>query len=331
MRSKPSLMAFALAATVIVFQLACPIVIAGQGSHLATGHFAAESDAARYRTIVETPGTPYRDFQVEYPPVALGLFRVLGPSNFGGFRQRLLLLQVACQALIVFLLFKVWGRRAMWSYLVLSTPMLFVVYTGFDLVGVALAVSAAALVQRRRAVAGGLGFVVAAFTKLWPVALLPMLLVRKQARAFVTAVAAGVAGLLAWTVWGGTGAIGEVLTYRGARGWEWESLAGSILRIATGDRLRIESGAARVGDPPRVFGVLLTVVLVGLVAEIWWLAAQRPNLAAGVAETAVITSLLVIGTLLSLQFVIWPLPFVAIAAASGRAAISSAGPAPRHC
>src|SRR5205807_5051673 len=30
------------------------------------------ADATRYHTIAITPGTPYKDFQVEYPPVALG-------------------------------------------------------------------------------------------------------------------------------------------------------------------------------------------------------------------------------------------------------------------
>ena len=50
---------------------------------------------------------------------------------------------------------------------------------------------------------------------------------------------------------------------------------------------------------------------------IWWLASRRPELPDGVAETAAVTALLVFGTLLSPQFVIWPLPFVAIAAGAG--------------
>ena len=317
MRSGLSRAAFAFAAAVIVFQFACPLVIAIQGPRLATGTFATQSDAARYRTIVETPGTPYRDFQVEYPPLALGLFRALGPANFGGFRQRLLAIDIACQALVVFLLFRIWGTRAGWSYLVLSTPMLFIAYVGFDLVGVALAVSAAACVRRKRPVAGAVGFIVGAFTKLWPVVLLPVLLVRRQARAFGTGVAVGVAGLAAWTVWGGTAAIGQVLTYRAARGWEYESLPGSVLRLVGGDALRFSRGSWRVGDPPRLLTASITVVLIGVVGGIWWLAMRRPALPEGMAETAAVTSLLVFGTLLSPQFLIWPLPFVAIGAASG--------------
>ncbi len=183
MDRRPALLIFAIAASVVVFQIACPIVLLSQGSQLGRGEFAVRSDAARYRTIVESPGRPYRDFDVEYPPLAVGLFRSLGAKNFDGFRQRLVLLQIACQALIVFLLFKVWGRRTMWSYLVLSAPMLYIVYVGFDLVVVALAVCGAALMHRSRHVVGALAIVVGAFVKVWPVVLLPGLLVRRQFRA----------------------------------------------------------------------------------------------------------------------------------------------------
>jgi Glycosyltransferase family 87 len=317
MRQRLSSLAFAGAAAVIVFQITCPIAIAAQGSQLEVGQFSTQSDAARYRSVAEAPGTPYRDFDVEYPPLAVGLFKSLGAHDFGDFRQRLLALEVLCQGLIVFLLFRVWGKRAGWSYLALSTPMLFVVYTGFDLVGVAVAVTAAALVHSRRPIAGAVGFVVGAFTKLWPIVLLPSLLVRRQTRAFIVGAGLGIVGLISWTVWGGAGAIGQVLTYRGARGWEYESIPGSLLRLATRDPLRFESGSWRVGVPPRAFGWMISAVLILAIAGVWWLAFQRPTLPDGIAETAAVTALLVLGTLLSPQFVIWPLPFVAIAAAAG--------------
>jgi hypothetical protein len=317
MRQRLSGLAFAGAAAVIVFQITCPIAIAAQGSQLEVGQFSTQSDAARYRAVAEAPGTPYRDFDVEYPPLAVGLFKSLGSHNFGDFRQRLLALEVLCQGLTVFLLFRFWGTRTGWSYLALSTPMLFVVYTGFDLVGVAVAVSAAALVRRRHPFAGALGFVIGAFTKLWPVVLLPSLLARRQTRAFIVGAGVGVVGLVSWTVWGGAGAIGQVLTYRGARGWEYESLPGSLLRLATRDAPRFERGSWRVGMPPHALGWMISGVLILAVAGVWWLAFQRPKLPDGIAETAAVTALLVFGTLLSPQFVIWPLPFVAIAAGAG--------------
>ena len=318
MHSRRSEFAFALIAAVIVFQIACPVVIASSGAHLSRGTFATSSDASRYRAIAEAPGTPYRDFDVEYPPAALGLFHVLGPRHFDAFRLRLLALQVACQALIVGLLFLVWNRRAAWSYLVLSTPMLFVVYTSYDLVGVALAVTGAALVRRRHPVAGAIGLVIGAFTKVWPAVLVPGLLVPpRRLRAFVTAVAVGGAGLLGWIAWGGPGAIGQVVAYRGARGWQYESVPGSLFRLVTRDALRFEGGAWRLGAPPRVLSILISVGAIAAVAGIWWLAVRGGGVTVGVPETAAITAVLVFATLCSAHFLIWPLPFVAIAAAAG--------------
>ena len=112
-----------------------------------------------------------------------------------------------------------------------------------------------------------------------------------------------------------------MLTYRGAPGWEYESLPGSVLRLFTRGALRFEAGAWRVGAPPRAASLILSVLLVAAVAAIWWLAARRPDLPDGVAETAVIAALLVFATLLSPQFLIWLLPFVAITAASGSSRI----------
>jgi hypothetical protein len=309
-------MSVRFAVALVLFQLAVPIVIASQDAKLGAREIASVSDAARYREIVEHDGTPYRDFDAEYPPGALAVFRSVGPDTSDGFRRRLFALQVACQALVVFLLFRFWGGRAGWSYLLLSAPMLFVVYSGFDLVSVALAVAAATLMRYRRPVAGGLGYVAGAFTKLWPVVLLPGLLVARQFRAFAIAAAAGVAGLAAWTAWGGTGAVGQVVSYRGARGWEFESIPGSLLRLVTRHGLRFEAGSWRVGAPPRALALLFALALIAMVTGIWWLAAQRPQLP-GVAETAAITAVLVCGTLLSPQFAIWVMPFAAIAAAAG--------------
>jgi hypothetical protein len=309
-------MSVRFAVALVLFQLAVPVVIASQDAKLGAREIASVSDAARYQEIVEHAGTPYRDFDVEYPPGALAVFRAVGSDTSDGFRRHLFALQVVCQAVVVFLLFRFWGGRAGWSYLLLSAPMLFVVYSGFDLVSVALAVAAATLLRCRRPVAGGLGFVAGAFTKLWPVVLLPSLLVARRFRAFVIAVAAGVAGLGAWIVWGGPGAVGQVVSYRGARGWEFESIPGSLLRLFTRDALRFEAGSWRVGAPPRVVALLCTLVLIAVVARVWWLAAQRPQIP-GVAETAAVTAVLVCGTLLSPQFAIWLMPFAAIAAAGG--------------
>src|SRR5207302_6226809 len=112
--------------------------------------FRMSSDIARYRLVVITPGTPYRNFGVPYPPLALVIFKLLGPEMLGAFARRLIIFNVCCHATIVWTLHRVWGRRAAWSYLVLSVPLMSIVYARADLAGAALAVIGAALVTRRR-------------------------------------------------------------------------------------------------------------------------------------------------------------------------------------
>ena len=86
--------------------------------------FRMSSDIARYRLVVITPGTPYRNFGVPYPPLALVIFKLLGPEMLGAFARRLIIFNVCCHATIVWTLHRVWGRRAAWSYLVLSVPLM---------------------------------------------------------------------------------------------------------------------------------------------------------------------------------------------------------------
>ena len=276
------------------------------------------SGFGRYFAIVNKGGTPYRDFSVEYPPLALGLFHLLGRASFGAFVRQIILVNIAAQALIAWLCFKGWGARAGWSYLALSAPLMTIVYARYDLVGVAIAVAGAYLATRRVPAAAGLAWALASFVKLWPVLLVPGLAARRHVRAFAVSVAAGLAGVAMWSAWGGTGALKQVVTYRDARGWEFESVPGSVLRLLTRGPLRQESGAWRLGAPPAVFALLLGLALVVAVAVIWWFVARHATTVGdGVAEVVVINVVLVTGTLLSPQFVVWILPWVAIAAAAG--------------
>jgi uncharacterized membrane protein len=92
-------------------------------------------------------------------------------------------------------------------------------YLRLDLLSVALAVAAFALLRRRHpALAGGL-LAIACFAKIWPLALTPLLLLprgRKALGSFVVVVATGAIG---WIRWGGVDGLRQVATLRGARGW----------------------------------------------------------------------------------------------------------------
>jgi hypothetical protein len=162
---------------------------------------------------------------------------------------------------------------------------------------------------------------VACFAKIWPLALVPAFLVRRSARSLAAFVAVGTTSLGAWVWWAGVAGPVQVLTFRGARGWQIESLMGSLLHAVSYQRARMERGALRVGVVPgwARIGLPLTGLLV--VALVWILVARIPELDArvgdGLGPVAAITALLVFATILSPQYVSWLLPFAAIAGAGG--------------
>ncbi len=116
-------------------------------------------DARRYEVIIDSEGTPYRDFEVEYPPVTLFVIEALGGGNgvveevpFEGnlaLLARLAALQLAFELAIAGLLAWGWNRRTGIAYLILGTP--FIVfpfpYVRIDLLTVLLAVAGLALLR----------------------------------------------------------------------------------------------------------------------------------------------------------------------------------------
>lgn len=66
-------------------------------------------------------------------------------------------------------------------------------------------------------------------------------------RSLAVVVALPVLGTAAWLWCSGVRGIVEVLTFRGATGWEIESVIGSVWRAVDPATMRLESGAIRVG------------------------------------------------------------------------------------
>ena len=283
------------------------------------------ADAARYHAIAEHDGRAYRDYAVEFPPVSLAFIEVINGSTVTDTSQRLawasLALELATAAALAF----GWGRRAAVAYLVLGT--LFValpfVYLRLDLLSVALAMWGMALVRRRRQVLGGGLLALAVFAKFWPLALLPWLIVRREWRALRAAVVTGAVAAAAWIAWSGTAGIEQVVTFRHARGWQVESLVGGLVGF-DGAGTRQESGAIRVGDAPMWATLILGIVMVGVVALVWWGAsrAKGMSLEDGVAPLTAVAAFLVCSPVLSPQYLLWLLPFAAIAWVQGHRAIA---------
>jgi len=280
-------------------------------------------DARRFYKIASQGGQPYRDFAVEYPPVMVGAIEAIDGGSFRSTTVRLMWSQLVVDLAIAAVVAWGWGRRAGIAYLVLGLPFLLYpfLYLRLDLLSVFLAVLGIALVRRRHQCAGGATLALACFAKLWPVVLVPVLIVRRAWRALGAFVAVGVIGTVAWVAWGGVDGPVQVLTFRGAKGWEFESTVGALVRSIGGLSPHVERNAFRVGDMTALVSGALMLALVAGVAAAWILAARaKPrgtDVLDGLAPMAAITTFLVFSPLLSPQFLLWLLPFAAIAAVHG--------------
>jgi hypothetical protein len=280
-------------------------------------------DARRFYKIASQDGRPYRDFEVEYPPVMVAAIEAIDGGTVRSTTVRLMWSQLVIDLAIAAVVAWAWGRRAGIAYLLIGLPFLLYpfIYLRLDLLSVFLAVLGIALVRRRHQYGGGAALAIACFAKLWPVVLVPVLIVRRAWRALAAFVVVGAAGTAAWVAWGGIDGPKQVLTFRGAKGWEFESTVGALVRSVGGATPHIERGAWRVGEVPAVVNGVLAVALLAGVAMAWVLASRaKPRGTAvldGLAPMAAITVFLVFSPLLSPQFLLWLLPFAAITAAHG--------------
>jgi hypothetical protein len=285
-------------------------------------------DARRYEVILASDGTPYRDFEVEYPPVTLGLVHLLQGHDTLGTLTRLAVSQLAFEIGTAALLAWAWDRRVGLAYLLLGTPFIFFPfpYARIDLFTVFLAVAGLALLRRGFQRAGGFGLAAAALAKLWPLALAPLLVVTRRRRALWTWAATLATGVAVWVVLFGPSGLTQVATFRGSKGWQIESIPGIFFHMADQPASHVEQGAWRTGaHVPLLLKPLLPALALGNAALAWWWARLRflrrgdeDDIAVwALAPFASIVGLLVFSTIISPQYVLWLVPFVAILAARG--------------
>jgi hypothetical protein len=311
-------------AILVALRIFATIAALPTDEHVRTRVHAFSDDAKRYHEIADSSGVPYRDFAVEFPPAALGLIEAVDAPTVAQTMGRLawasLVLDLAAAGAIAY----AWGRRGMIAYLLLGLPFFYLpfVYFRIDLLSVALAAWGCALVKRRHDAGGGVLLAVAVFAKLWPLALLPLLIIERRWKALWCAIGVGIAGGVAWLAVAGTDGFEQVLTFRHAKGWQVESVAAGILRtFDSSARTHIESGASRFGTAPAWATTSLALVMLALVAGIWLGVARRPRDASvsyAVAPIAAIGTFMVCSPLLSPQYLIWLLPFAAVAWVTGR-------------
>jgi Glycosyltransferase family 87 len=276
------------------------------------------NDAVRYQEIAQHPGRPYRDFEVEFPPLAVGLVHLVAGSTATATAERLGWLMLLCDLGVAGVLALGWGRRAAFSYLLMGAPLLAFVYFRLDLASVLLAILGIFAVRRGRQVTGGLALGAAVLVKLWPVVLLPIFLVQRRWKALLSAVGSLAVATALWVWWAGWRGPIQVLTFRHGRGWEVGSLVASAVHYLSSSAVRFSSGAYRIGSsPPWAQGLLLAALIVAS-ALAWRLVLRAPFRAEGPGALVAVGLLLALSPVFSDQFVAWLLPWAAITVMAGR-------------
>jgi hypothetical protein len=237
--------------------------------------------------------------------------------------KHLVLIDGLADLAIALALLWAWSKRASFAYLAMTVPMLPILLSGFDLFALAIAVVGLACSRRGHQTIGGVLIAAAAFVKVWPALLIAVLLLWRHRRAVAAAVASLVAGGAVWLAWSGTRGPIDVLTYRGARGWQVESNAGTLLALVRGLHSHYETGAYRVGAPPFIAGAVLSLATAGALVWWCWRARRAPGDPAGLVMLGAVAILLTGATLLSPQYLVWGIPFAAIAAHERRYAAAT--------
>jgi len=310
--SKPRRLAWWLLWASLAVHVPIAAVAVGKSTVIVSG-----SDFDNYYDIGTKPGRPYVDYPVEFPVVTAQVFRTLAPmaGNRERFGVSLVMLNVAADVVIAGALFWGWGIEASACYALITIPLLDLFLLRFDLWPTVLAAIAAAAWRRERRVLAAVGLVAGGAFKLWPLMFLPLLLVVSDARRRIVSLAAAVvAGLLALADWlwvAGPSGLYQVLTFRGARGWELESTVGAMWMLFDQSSMRHETGAWRIGATSGPIAILLFVL--GAIPCLWmiWRGARTGHLGAGWAGG--ISALLFMSALLSPQFAVWLAPASGIA------------------
>jgi hypothetical protein len=297
----------------------------------------------RYGLQVLGGSIPYLDFHVEYPPLALVpmTLPLLAPPSGGidelGYVWRFALIQGALAGVAGWLLYRATGRSR-------STLVLWAVLAGLAWPSVALrydlwpvlCVLVAVLVVDRHPGAAGVALGLGTMLKLYPLALLPVLglyaLAGRDRAGFVRLVVgcASVVILVMAVAWVLAGPASlQWLVYQQERGLQIESLGAGLvlgLHVLVGQPLDVAYGFGSVqvrGPGSDLLAAASPVALVAFLGLVTAVAAMRfrqdyarlgrvPTASVGLASAAAVAALLVGSKVLSVQYVIWLLPFAIV-------------------
>jgi len=273
-------------------------------------------DFDRYYEIASGAGRPYIDYQVEHPVGTLLVFKTLArlPGGRPSFGLGVVVLDLIAGAIIVGSLLWGWGVVPATIYAAAVAPILGLFFNRVDAWSTAAAILAVAAWRKNRPIALGCALAIGTAFKLWPLVLATLLVVPWRARRSVIALTAftvTAALFAAGALWlAGSKGVLQVLTFRGATGWQIESLIGSLIHLTGSGTLRLESGAWRIGAVSGTASIAMFAAAAPICVWSSWRGARLDRVGAG--WLASVATLLVLSALLSPQYLIWLAPAAGI-------------------
>lgn len=270
-----------------------------------------------YATKIVHAAVPYRDFGLEYPPGALA---AIVPPAFGSpaehtYAARFAWVMLALLVVAILVL----ARRPRAAYLVALAPLVLgpVVVKRFDVLPMLLTLVALELALRRRYAWSGAALGLGTAVKLYPVLLLPVLVIAAGRRALAGFLVACAAVFVPFLVIAPHGVISSIHDQVG-RHLQIETPLASLALLAHSFGL-VSVGVVSEAHTYGLGGVsgfalaaLTTVLFLLGLAVVWRRAPQlvRTNDGLVLAWTATLCVAVVFGRVLSPQYLIWLLPFV---------------------
>jgi hypothetical protein len=313
----PPRLRFSVAVTLVVLALSAALA----GALRAT----PEGDDLRiyygYATKVVNGAVPYRDFAIEYPPGALAAIvpPALGRPTEDAFARRFALVMFALFAALIALL----AHRRRAAFVVALAPLLLgpLVLKRFDALPALLTLIALQLTVSRRYAWAGAALGLGTAVKLYPVSLLPLVLIAAGRRAGVRVVGsfavACAAVVLPFLIIAPHGVI-ESVRAQSSRHLQIETPLASLALLAHSLGIVkvgvvLEEHTYGLGGSSGVFLALLTTIaFLASLALIWLngsrLVRSRDGLVLGWAAT--LCAVVVFGRVLSPQYLVWLLPIV---------------------
>jgi len=324
---------------VVLFFISCTVV---RGGLFDSARYGDAAYYGHYAHLMALGQWPYRDFYDEYPVLAQPLFYIvhLLPGPFvTSFKWTMAVFGAAALVLMVAAMRAPLRRIAIAVGVFGVSPLLVgpIFLNTYDMFAALLTIAAvlAFIHERERATYILLALAVAA--KVFPVVIVPIVLVETWERGGRDALRRALAWFfgvlvlvhLPFAILGPGGLRFSYWTQL-KRGLEVESLGGAIVLVL--DRLGLYTATLRdqapgskdaVGTLPDVLAVLSSLVVIAAVAWVTWLYARgrRDRL---LAAAAAVTAFVAFGKVLSPQYVVWLVPLVPAAGLAASAVLVAA-------